>query len=743
VPKLLCNTVKMPEQLPPGSRRDAGVGTPALVVFDPTSGAISYVNGAATALFDLRDDRLPETRVAELLPELANLAPRTFTSVLRNRRIERELVVRLEHLKGGSFARVGAMLATIEVTATAAPAEPDHRRDPKAVAPVEPLPPPEPAPVPQVAILRTPSARLESRWHLVVRGGVRGSEHVRAVLLEGARGLQMENASLARLEGDELVVEFAEPLEEAGTRTSLDRSVARAALRRSGTFAVLDTNRDREFAFVAPAIRSFLSAAFRIGDNRWVLTFSSARPRESPFGDEDWRYVDDLIEALSRGIERRESDAAIERLAYSDALTSLPNRIALLRRLDEAIAEADALEGRAAVLFLDIDGFKGVNDTVGHRGGDTVLAEVAERLRGTLRREEYIGRLGGDEFAIVMPRVVNRTEIESIAQRIAGVLTFPFGVEDYRFSLSASIGVAIYPDDAADRDDLLACADAAMYAAKDDGGSRVRFRDAVGGFENGIVEATNALGGERREAGYLLCYQPILELATGRISSVEALIRRVHPLHGLLAPERGWSIARDENGRRALDRWVLREAATQARSWAAAGIPVRIDVNLAAFDLREIDALLEDPELAQDARRLRIELAPEQFADSEQAAKILGFVQHCAQNGIGLALDGFDGGLGTLASLASLPIDAIKLDRPLIEGVGSSRTSRAVVEGSIIVAKSLGWSVIAKGVENGAQQDALVALGCDAVQGFFIAHPMTAVDLGTWLRERRYVGREA
>jgi diguanylate cyclase (GGDEF)-like protein len=739
----------MPEQLPPGSRRDAGVATPALVVFDPTSGAISYVNGAATALFDLRDDRLPETRITDLLPELGNITPRTFSTVLVNRRIERRLEVRLEQLKGGSFARVGALLATIEVTATAAAPVGTDRREAgllgaAAAAPAPQShvsgPPPTASPGPPLA----PSARLQSLWNLIVRGGARGSEHVRAVLLEGARGLAMENASLARLEGEELVVEFAEPLEEAGTRMSLDRSVARAALRRSGTFSVLDTNRDREFSFVAPAIRSFLSAAFRIGDNRWVLTFSSVRPRESPFGDEDWRYVDDLIEALSRGIERRESDAAIERLAYSDALTSLPNRIALLRRLDEAIAEADALAGRTAVLFLDIDGFKGVNDTVGHRGGDTVLAEVAERLRGTLRREEYIGRLGGDEFAIVMPRVVNRTEIESIAQRIAGVLTFPFGVDDYRFSLSASIGVAIYPDDAASRDDLLACADAAMYAAKDDGGSRVRFRDAVGGFENGVLEEpSGAVGGDRREAGYLLCYQPILELATGRVTSVEALIRRIHPLHGLLAPERGWSIARDENGRRALDRWVLREAATQARAWAAAGIPVRIDVNLAAFDLREIDALLEDPELAQDARRLRIELAPEQFADGEQAAKILGFVQHCAQNGIGLALDGFDGGLGTLSSLASLPIDAIKLDRPLIEGVGSSRTSRAVVEGSIIVAKSLGWTVIAKGVENGAQQDALVALGCDAVQGFFIAHPMTAVDLGTWLRERRYVGREA
>jgi diguanylate cyclase (GGDEF)-like protein len=722
------------EQSPPVPKRGAlGDGSVALLVFDPSSGAISYVNAAASALFDLRDDSLPETRVTDLLPDLANLTPRTFATIFHARRGEHRLDVRLEHLKGGSFARVGAMLATIELIASTVSAEPELRREPAVEeAASEPAADPEP-----------PRDRMESLWNLVVRRGLGGSAHVRAILLEGTRGLGMENASLAHVEGEELVVDFAEPLEAAGTRAAIDRSFARAALRRSGTFAVLDTERDREYATTAMGMRSFLSAAFRIGDNRWVLTFSSARPRESPFGDEDWRYVGDLIEALSRGIERRESDAKIERLAYSDALTSLPNRVALLARLDEAIAEADTLSGRAAVLFLDIDGFKGVNDTVGHRGGDTVLAEVADRLRGTLRREEYIGRLGGDEFAIVMPRVASRTEIESIAQRIGGVLTFPFGVDDYRFSLSASIGVAIYPDDAASRDDLLACADAAMYAAKDDGGSRIRFRDATGGFENGSITAASARSNEQREAGYLLCYQPILELASGRITAVEALIRRIHPLHGLLAPERGWSIARDEAGRRALDRWVLHEATAQGRAWAAAGLPVRIDVNLAAFDMREIDTLLEDADLVEDVRRLRIEITPEQFVDAEGAARVVEFVQYCAAKGIGFALDGFDGGLGTLATLSNLPIDAIKLDRPLIEGVGSSSTSRAIVQGTIIVAKSLGWSVIAKGVETGAQQESLVSLGCDGVQGFFIAHPMTAVDLGIWLRERRYAGREA
>ena len=726
----------MSEQAPPGSRRgDSGVSL-ALLVFDPSNGAISYVNAIAAALFELRDDRLPETRVTDLLPELASLGPRTFSAVWRGRRATHELAVHLEQLKGASFARVGAMLATIEVLSSTAVAEPELRREP------EPVLVPEPElefaePLPR-------GDRLQALWSLVIRRGLGASEQIRAILLEGTRGLGMESATLARLDGQELVVEFAEPLELAGSRTALDRSIARGALSRSGTFAVLDVARDPEFTASAMGMRSFLSAAFRIGDNRWVLTFSSVRPRESPFDDEDWRYVEDLIEAVSRGIERRESDAHIERLAYSDALTSLPNRIALLARLDEALAEADALGGRAAVLFLDIDGFKGVNDTVGHRGGDTVLAEVAERLRGTLRREEYIGRLGGDEFAIVMPRVASRTEIESIAQRIGGVLTFPFGIDDYRFSLSASIGVAIYPDDASGRDDLLACADAAMYTAKDGGGARVRFRDAAGGFDDAPVaedEGTAAI--EAREVGYLLCYQPILDLASNRVVAVEALIRRIHPLHGLLAPERGWSIARDEQGRRALDRWVLREATAQARGWANVGMPVRVDVNLAAFNFAEIEALLEDVELAPSARSLRIEISPSQFDDPERAADSLAFVERCAERGIGFVLDGFDGRLETLSSVASLPIDVIKLDRPMIEGIATSRTARAIVEGAMVVAKSLGWSVVAKGVENAAQQEALASLGCDGVQGFYIAHPMTAVDLGMWLREHHYAGREA
>jgi diguanylate cyclase (GGDEF)-like protein len=728
------------EHTRPAFERDALSVGEALVIFDPLSGSMSYVNDAAAELFELRDDRLPELRITDLLPECVDPAVSSFTTTVRSGKAESKVAVRLERLSGATYQRFAAMLAIATVLETT-PLVIEHRRDaPAGDLASEPDSDGEFDATPEAALMGGASRemgleRLGALWKLVVRRGLGGSENVRALLAEGTRAMRMENATLARVEGKELVVDFAEPPEMAGTRTALDRSFARSALRRSGTFAVLDAREDGELAALALGMRSFLSSAFRIGDTTWVLTFSSVRPRESTFESEDWRYVDDLIEALSRSIERGESDARVERLAYSDALTSLPNRIALLARLDDAIAEADALRGRVAVLFLDIDGFKGVNDTVGHRGGDTVLAEVAQRLRGTLRREEYIGRLGGDEFAIVMPRVADRTEIESIAQRIAGVLTFPFGVEDYRFSLSASIGVAIYPDDAAERDDLLACADAAMYTAKDDGGSRIRFRDVAGSFDEGPVVAG--------DTGYVLCYQPVVDLASDRVLSVEALIRRVHPLHGLLAPERGWSIARDENGRRALDRWVLREATSQARALAASGLPLRVDVNLAAFDVREIDRLLDDTEFAADARRLGIEISPSQFADPQEGGRIRAFVQHFSERGIAFTLDGFDGHLETLSSVTSLPIDVIKLDRPMVEGIATSRTARAIVEGAMVVARSLGWSVVAKGVETAAQREALASLGCNNVQGFFVAHPMTAVELGSWLRERHYAGREA
>jgi diguanylate cyclase (GGDEF)-like protein len=678
----------------------------ALLVIDPLAGAVLYLNAVAARLFDVSEERplSPEA----LLPELADLSPREFSTRIARAAGSFDAVVRVESLKAGPFNPGDAVLVTVRGGQLEAGTDANRRVE-----------------------------RLEALWHLVVRRGFAGAEQVAAILREALRGIGMTSAVLSSFDGSELTVEFAIELPqlEAGTKIPLLRSPAREALRRAGTFAILDATTDAHYADSAIPGRAFLSAAFRVDDEQWVLTFASAEPRATGFDAADWHYVDTVTEALARSIERRESEARIEALAYSDALTELPNRVALLERLDATIIESERLGIRAAVLFLDIDGFKAVNDTIGHRGGDAVLAEVARRLRSTLRREEFIGRLGGDEFAIIMTHIKSRSQLESIAQRIGSVLTAPFAVDEHRFSLAASLGVAIYPDDATTRDELLAVADAAMYQAKEQGGARIRFREGDWTSEAGVGGVAPAyLTSEPHEHGFLLAYQPVLDVATGRVVAAEALVRRVHPVHGLLAPEHGWSIARDEAARRDLDRWVLREAASQARAWAMGGADVSVDVNLAAYDPREIETLFSDETLTADLSRLRIEVSVSQLAS--QAPEFKAFIERCVTSGISFVLDRFDGGFGALQPLAHLPVRAVKLDRSLIESLERDRTSRALVEGTVVVARSLGWRIVAKGVETGAQQELLVSLGVDGVQGYHIAHPMTAIDFGIWLRDR-------
>lgn len=686
----------------------------AHLVFDPSDGTIVFADAAASALFGF-DGAGQFVRASDLIAELTDGSPRQFVARAATVRGARDLSVTLEPLHGrrdGSRSRpVLAILRSLEGEA-AALAVPRVQRE----------------------------ERLESLWSLVVRRGLAGPEQVRTILREALAGLELETATVGHVEDGDFVIVFASHEEEAGTRVPLDRSAARSAIEGAGTYVILDARNDPARTTAPFDARCIVSAAFRVESERWAVTFASPSPRERAFEVADWRYLDHVVEALARAIERRQSDARFERLAFSDALTALPNRAALLTRIDEALAESARIGGRTAVLFLDVDGFKTVNDTVGHRGGDIVLAEVAQRLRSTLRREEYLGRLGGDEFAIVIPQIDDRAELEAIAQRIGGVLTYPFAIDECQFALSASIGVAVYPDDGRGREELLASADAAMYVAKGAGGSRVRFRDVSRNGTVGTLPPPQPAP-DPNALGLVLCYQPILDAASGRVTSAEALVRRIHPTQGLLAPEHGWSIAQDETGRRALDRYVLREATAQAAAWQRMGMSIRIDVNLAAYDVRDIDELLGDEALGGDARRLRVEIGASHFT-RDDASLLPELVARGAARGVAFSLDGFDGSLATLASLAEFPIEAIKLDRPLVDAALQSRPMRAVIEGTMIVARSLGWRVIAKGVETQSQLDALVALGCDGIQGFFVARPMTAEEFGAWLAERRYVYRE-
>jgi diguanylate cyclase (GGDEF)-like protein len=700
----------------------AGSSSEALLVVNPSTRGLLYVNAGAARLFETREDELLTRDADDVLIEFADLTPRRFVTRAGTRGGEaHDVEVTIEPLRAGAFVRVGAMLVTIRPASAVAEA---------------PAANPEPSQAGRVE-------RLESLWGLVVRNGFDDAEHAAAILREGARGLGFESGVLARIEDGESVTEFAsnDVRDPIGVREPLDQIAGASALRLDQTLAIPDIKEHLESArnpaIVAEGLRSYVAAPFRVGEVQWLLTLSSTEPRRVPFGPDDLQYVEFLVDAFARIVRRRDSDAHIKALAFSDTLTSLPNRAALFERLDEALAAAERHRRRCAVMFLDVDGFKAVNDTVGHHAGDKVLAEMAQRLRGTLRREEYIGRLGGDEFAIILPQVTAREEIEQVAQRIGQVLAFPFVVDHYRFALSASIGVAIYPNDAATRDELLACADAAMYSAKEAGRARIHFHDEMSADEL----ATPALGrrGELSfdpfDIGYLLCYQPVLDFKSNGVASAEALIRRVHPYHGLLAPERILTSVRDKAARRALDRWVLREAATQTRAWHIAGKSLRVEVNLASFEPGEFEELLADDAHTIDFSHVCLEVPAHLLRGDEVA--LARFLDLCRARGITISLDNFDGGLGLMQALEPYPIDALKLDRTLVESLTQSRTAQAVVEGTVLVARSLGWRVIAKGVETAAQREMLAALGCDGIQGFIVAHPMTALDFGNWLNLHR------
>ncbi|MGH7747329.1 MAG: hypothetical protein ACREQ5_21610, partial [Candidatus Dormibacteria bacterium] len=296
----------------PSSAERLGDGSGlALLVIEPSSGALSSANAAATALFALDPQAFGELRAADVLGEFLDLTPRHFATRLETAAGSRPISVRLEALQSGPGSERGALLATVRIL-------PEPSRAARAAELPEPGPPP------------AGSGRLESLYGLVVRGGVIGSDQISAILAEVARALVAQRATLSRIEDDDVVVVYASDERAVGERVPLARSLERAAFLGSGTFAALDLERDSEYAGAAAGARSFLCSAFRVGEGRWALSVGSAHTREQPFVEDDWRYVETAIEALARSIERRESDERIERLAYSDSLTALPNRVAIL-----------------------------------------------------------------------------------------------------------------------------------------------------------------------------------------------------------------------------------------------------------------------------------------------------------------------------------------------------------------------------------------------------------------------------
>ena len=457
-------------------------------------------------------------------------------------------------------------------------------------------------------------------------------------------------------------------------------------------------------------------------------------------GGEKPRFI-----VLSRDIsERKEAENRIARLAYVDSLTGLPNRLAFLERVDREIQRARHRNQQLAVLFMDLDGFKTVNDTLGHAAGDRILQWAADRLRDGLRPSDLVSRtgrgddmpdlarLGGDEFTALLLDLEQPEDALVVARRLGAMMRRPFSFDGRDLTLTASIGIAMFPQDGDDAATLLKHADTAMYHAKDLGRDGAHLYSAsltVLAVKRLELDADLRAALERNE--FHLVYQPQIDPLSGRAHGVEALIRWSHPVRGLVSPLDFIPLAEETGLIEQIGRWVLHTACTDAAAWNRAGHDVRVAVNLSPLQIRNPGLLpcvldiLERTGLRAD--RLELEVTESSFL--EDSARTIETLQALCAAGLSIALDDFGTGYSSLSYLTRMPIRNLKLDRGFVSTLLDSSESSAIVRAVLAMAKSLEMVVTAEGVENIGQAHALVALGCNSLQGYLFSRPVCAIEV--------------
>jgi len=433
---------------------------------------------------------------------------------------------------------------------------------------------------------------------------------------------------------------------------------------------------------------------------------------------------------------RKAQAAALEHQALHDVLTDLPNRTLLYDRLHQAIDASKRQQKPLALLMMDLDRFKEVNDTFGHHCGDVVLRQLALRLRGQVRESDTIARLGGDEFAIILPGVSDEAAAEGAAVELLNALQQPFIVDGQRLEISASIGITLFPKQGEDADALLRRADAAMYAAKRrEGGLAFYALDQDG-------QSRLSLSFELRRAiehhQLVLHYQPALHCGSGQVAGAEALVHWPHPDHGLLGPDRFIPLAEQTGLIRPLGFWGLETAILQQQAWQRDGIGLRVAVNLSMRNLHDpqllefVARMLKTYAVAP--RELTIEITESTLmTDTEQTLKILRSLKSMD---VRVSIDDFGTGFSSLLSLRRFPIDEVKIDKSFVTEMASRKDDGVIVQSTIDLAHNLGLAVVAEGVEDQAAWDLLAVYGCDFAQGYYLCPPLPAPELAGWLRSQ-------
>ena len=445
----------------------------------------------------------------------------------------------------------------------------------------------------------------------------------------------------------------------------------------------------------------------------------------------------DLGDRIAVALAAAARDLELHRRAHYDALTRLPNRLMFLDELARELVRADRLGSTLALLFIDLDGFSEVNDTLGHAAGDELLVHAADRLRACLRKADLVARLGGDEFTVVVPDLREAGDAAAVAQHLIEALSQPYDVGHGETFVAASVGIAMYPTDGATAPELLRHADMAMYRAKQKGrANHVFFKEEM----NREAQQRRTLDGELRRAlesgQFVLYYQPQLDLASNRIVGAEALLRWRHPTRGLVAPGPFIGFAEETGLIDRIGAWALADACARFSAWRAEGLPIgHVSVNVSPRQFRNRDfadtVARAIKEAGMDPRALRLEITENVLVDATGAAEAT--LAQLTTLGTPLELDDFGTGYSSLAYLQRLPVNKIKLDRSFINGIATSDNARAIVRAAIAMIHALKKQIVAEGVETEEQLALLRRWGCDAIQGYLLSTPLPADDFAEFV----------
>lgn len=484
----------------------------------------------------------------------------------------------------------------------------------------------------------------------------------------------------------------------------------------------------------APVIRELAIPVMR---GELIVAIIGVGNKKTLYAQRDVEMVGALGSVAYDFVERRWAAQRIQFMAYYDVLTELPNRTLLADRLQQAMAQARRSGMLIGICYLDLDGFKPVNDRHGHDVGDKLLVALADKVRGGLREGDSLARMGGDEFVILLNGLTSLHECENVVERILTTIKTPVEIDSHRFHLSASIGITLFPTDNADADTLLRHADQAMYEAKAAGKAKHRFYDPVKDHHS---LAQRRLLDEFEAAIHndqlMLYYQPKVSLRDGSVTGMEALIRWNHPQRGMLYPGDFLRAIEGTPLELALGEWVVRHALDQHMVWVSKGVPLSISINISPRQMQMLEfadflggVLADYPRSVADSLEIEM-LEVAAVGDMENATAVM---KACAELGVRFSLDDFGTGYSSLTYFHQLPIDIVKIDQRFVRGMFSNERDLDIVEGILRLADALNRPVVAEGVESIEIGMMLASLGCEFAQGYGIARPMPADLVPSWL----------